>query len=169
MDFEECRNYTFDEKILHYINLLRDKKYSAFQKESGLKVVETKTGLVIGKQKMPMDPEDFTFSLIKLVVDESTEKWETLSQKRKAELFQDFFWNRVQKYGVKERRKLFLLLDHMLSEKTFESHVVIKNGELVDFKGIDFEKGKYTETILKEKGPIIWKQNTPPPSLYYYI
>ncbi len=169
MDFEECKNYTFDEKILHYFDLLENKKYSTFHKQSGLEAKVTKQGFFIGKQKMPEDPEEFTFAFIKLLAEKSVEKWDILTQKRKAEVFQDLFWQKVQKYAIKERRKLFLLLEHIISEKSFDTHAVIKNGELVDFKGIDFERGKYTETIIKEKGPIIWKQNTTPPSLYYYI
>lgn len=168
MDFEECKQYTFNEKVLHLLDLLEKKKYSSFEKETGLAVKEVRGAIQIGSKIMSQKPESFTFALVQLL-QKTTQNWKTMSEKQKVEAFKELFLSKTQKYAFRERRKLFGLLERILSEKRMEEFSVIKNGNLTDFTGLDFDRASYLDSQIKEKGPIVWKRNTPPPPVYNYI
>ena len=168
MDFSECKEYTFDEKILYLLSLLESEKHKQFEKETGISVKKKGSAIQLGSKVMPDAPEEFTFALVELLQKNAT-SWKGMSEKQRVDAFKDLFLIKTQKYSFRDRRKLFALMERVISEKRVEEFSVIKNGELVDFKGLDFERAMYADTRAVEKGPIVWKKNAPPPSIYDYI
>ena len=169
MDFEACKEYTFDEKVKKALDLLHRKKYDSFHNSTGKTFSKTKNGIYIDKTKMPEDVAEFTFKMVELLNEKEKIFWSSMSEKQKTEYFHELYWSKVQKRPVKDRKILLSLLDIISREKNWNDFVVIKNDELVDIKGVDFEGCKFTSIVIKDRGAIIWKENVVSPKIFQYL
>lgn len=167
MDFEECTAFTFDPKIKNLLRVISQKDAEKFQTLTG-KTLTFKKGVVYIDQKaLPKESQDFTFSLIEILNEKKT--WKSLDKKEKAEKFYDAFWKKIQGCPPRKKKVLIEILESIIREKKFKKYVIIKNDEITDIQGIDFEECIFENPEDNSNGKIIWKKNVKGTLLYSYV
>lgn len=167
MDYDECLKYTFDPMIKHLIKLIREKDSKKFENLTLKKLVFSK-GIFVDGEKLPDEPQDFTFRLVDIIKNRK-ENWTFLDEKQKCEKFYELFLQKIQNVPAKKKKNLIEILDCIVQEKKINEHAVVKNGELVDVSGVNFDEECFEKHVLSDKGKIIWKKNNRTTLIYSYV